>query len=119
MNFATTETVAADSADDIFALGQQVKLYDRCGIFVALNVGAGVESVALRVEVSPDGDTWYATHVYNPATNAYAASVAFTADTQQLAFWLDTYASHVRLIANNTGATAATLSAFLIRQGAG
>ena len=118
-NFCVDETVAADSTDDVFALTEQMRLYGRCGVFIALNVGTGSESVALRVELSTDGTTWYRTHVYNPAANAYAASVTFTADTQQLAFRLDTYAPYVRLIANNAGATAATLSAFLIPQTAG
>ena len=115
--FCDAVTVPASAADVAYALDSQVRLFQHAGVFVHLDVGAGMgESVSLRVEFSDDGTTWYRVDVYDPTGNAYAAGLTFTAGTQELEARLDSYAPYVRLIANNAGATAATLTAFLIRQ---
>ena len=113
-HFCEDQAVANDSADHAYELDAAVRVFDRGGIFVALDVGAGVESVVLRMELSMDGTTWYRASVYDPSASAYAASVTATADTQTLLFWLDNYAQYARLVANNSGANAATLTAYMV-----
>lgn len=114
--FCSDETVAANGVDHVYALDAAEAMFDRGGVFVDLDVGAGVENVGLRLELSDDGATWYQVYVWVPFANAYAAAVALAVDTQVLAFSLHTYAPYLRFIANNTGANAATLTAFFIPQ---
>jgi len=115
-HFCREQVVANDSADHAYALDQAARLFTRAGLFVMLDVGAGIESVALRLELSPDSTTWYRAHVWDPAANAYAAAVTLTADTQRLIAWVDNYAPYLRLVGLNTGANSATLTAFLTTQ---
>lgn len=79
---------------------------------VNLNVGAGVESVAVGVQVSPDSISWYNAYVLDLSTTSWNSILTktVTADTNAALLMLPYWATYFRFYATNSGANDATLS---------
>ena len=78
-----------------------------------INVGAGVESVTIWVDGSPDGTNWYPMRLIDMTspTSDVVASRTFTADFVGAALKLPGWRPYVRLRAVNAGASPATITA--------
>ncbi len=113
---ASGESVAVAAGGETFAT-EKLSVWGEAVLLVEL-ASTGSISVAVTMEVSHDGSTWFTTTVHDltasAARNVQVASKTLTANTKAALLALRNYAPYVRAKFVNAGDAAATISAVLI-----
>lgn len=112
---ATVQLAVQNSASTLANLGAWSSAY----LYVDLDVGAGAESITFSVQARSDPDAdWYDVPVNSlvAGTNETSnlSSVTLTADATRAVLSCEVWAPHLRVVVANAGASAATLTAYLL-----
>jgi len=107
-----------DSATDLFPVANSqgntpLQPFIYAHVLLYMTVGEGEETVTFDIQISSDNVTWYDTTIHDltAAVNKWvqAANLAIAANVQDAIIGLSNPAHYVRVTANNSGATAATI----------